>query len=80
MFPPPPYSNENTSQTRLLKNPEDEECDELFETLAGFLMGFDKDQCNNTMLQWASSSTSSVRTVAQYAQGVNTGRVSVFKF
>ena len=78
MFPPPPFNDKNTIQTRRLKNPEDEVCDELWETLSGFLMGFDTDQCNDTMVQWASTSTSSVRTVAQYAQGVNTGIVNVF--
>ena len=77
MFPPPPFDDEYSSQIKHLKNTEDEVCDELWETLEGFLFGFDKDQCNGTMVQWASTSTSSVRTVAQYAQGVNTGMINV---
>ena len=70
MFPPPPFNNEAPSKENSLKYNNDDVCGI---DLMGFLMGFDRDQCNNTMMSWESYSTSSVRTIVQYAQEINSG-------
>ena len=72
VFPPPWFNDDTSSNHEILKYSEDD--DELCDIeLEGFLMGFDRAQCNKTMMDWASYSTSSVRTIVQYAQEINSG-------
>ena len=77
MFPPPIFNKKEVSTTmdsEYNKYDNNETCDlDLNGILLGMLMGFDQEQCNKTMVQYASLSTSSVRTQVHYAQEINSG-------
>ena len=50
---------------------EDEFCDP---SITGLIFGFDREQCNKTLMDWASTSSSSVRAIIHYGQLVTSGR------
>ena len=76
MFPPKPFSSNNFEviEEVTAKN-DDEFCDP---SITGLLFGFDREQCNKTLMEWASTSTSSVRSIIHYGQLVDSGLCRFF--
>ena len=74
MFPPKPFSSPNfRGLNELTALGEDEFCDP---SITGLLFGFDREQCNKTLMEWASTSTSSVRGIIHYGQLITSGKYS----
>ena len=72
MFPPKPFSSPNFRGLNELKALRDDEfCDP---SITGLLFGFDREQCNKTLMEWASTSTSSVRGIIHYGQLITSGK------
>jgi len=86
VFPPPiPFPliqvSENASSDKESNDNEDEKCQlDLIGITTGLAMGFDLEQCNKTMMKYAHLSTSSVRTIMQYAQEIESGRFCKYDY
>ena len=76
MFPPQPFGYNTLDKYEYLKKYDDNFCDP---SITGLLFGFDREQCNKTLMEWASTSTSSVRAIIQFGQEIDSGTM-VLKF
>ena len=71
-FPPKPFSNNNFGDMeKTISTIDDEFCDP---SITGLIFGFDREQCNKTLMEWASTSSSSVRAIIHYGQLITSGR------
>ena len=70
MFPPKPFANNIFENAKYHTPYDDEICDP---SLSGLVFGFDREQCNKTLMEWSSTSTSSVRAIVHYGQEINSG-------
>ena len=74
MFPPKPFANNIFENAKYHTSYDDEICDP---SLSGLVFGFDREQCNKTLMEWASTSTSSVRGIIHYGQLITSGKNSL---
>ena len=81
MFPPPPFGNIkllDKLKYLTINRIEDDFCDP---SITGLLYGFDREQCNKTLMDTYKGSTSSVRTIIQFGQEIISGKLKpIFAF